>query len=89
MAGTAVDAKELTLLCDFQDVCEREMPELARDGCNSQSWCGKSSPVCSCVWGCCTLSLRQVISLIFVIYLLLLFCFMIFLDSFKLITAAT
>lgn len=89
VSGTAVDANEITLFRDFQDVCGKEMPELSRDGCSSQSWCGRSCPVCSCARGCSTLSLRQVISLICVIYLLLLCYFIIFLDSFKLITAAT
>lgn len=89
VSGTAVDANEITLFRDFHDVCGKEMPELSRDGCSSQSWCGRSCPVCSCARGCSTLSLRQVISLICVIYLLLLCYFIIFLDSFKLITAAT
>lgn len=89
VSGTAVDANEITLFRDFQDVSGKEMPELSRDGCSSQSWCGRSCPVCSCARGCSTLSLRQVISLICVIYLLLLCYFIIFLDSFKLITAAT
>lgn len=84
VAGAAVDASELTLFWDFQDICDREMPELARDGCNSQIL--SCLPLCR---GCSTLSLRQVISLILVIYLHLLCSIFIFLDSFQLITAAT
>lgn len=45
MAGTAVDANELTLLWEFRDVCEREMPELAKDGRNRVANPVLSAPV--------------------------------------------
>lgn len=37
VSGTVADANELTLLWDFQDICEREMLELPRGGFKSQS----------------------------------------------------
>lgn len=87
-AGTAVGADELTLLRELQDVCvKRVMPESAQDSSDSRSCCDKSCLVL-CQWMFHSLIEAGSFTDFFVCLLLLCY-FILFLDSFKLVTAAT